>query len=48
MDCDLTHSPKYIPQFLEQSEHADIVVGSRYMLADSLKTWNLNRRTMTH
>jgi len=48
MDCDLTHSPKYIPQFLEQSEHADIVVGSRYMLADSLKTWNLKRRTMTH
>jgi dolichol-phosphate mannosyltransferase len=47
MDCDLTHSPKYIPEFIAKSQDADIVVGSRYMLTDSLKTWNLKRRTMT-
>lgn len=48
MDCDLTHSPKYIPLFIENSHNADVVVGSRYMLADSLKTWNIKRRFLTH
>ena len=30
MDCDFSHSPKYIPQFLEHIENYDVVVGSRY------------------
>ncbi len=31
MDCDFSHSPKYIPQFLEHIAHYDVVVGSRYV-----------------
>jgi dolichol-phosphate mannosyltransferase len=31
MDCDFSHSPSYVPQFLEQIEHYDVVVGSRYV-----------------
>ncbi|HOT91463.1 MAG TPA: polyprenol monophosphomannose synthase [Anaerolineae bacterium] len=31
MDCDFSHSPTYIPQFLEQIETCDVVVGSRYV-----------------
>ncbi len=31
MDCDFSHSPAYIPQFLEQIETCDVVVGSRYV-----------------
>jgi dolichol-phosphate mannosyltransferase len=31
MDCDFSHSPRYIPQFLEQIRDHDVVVGSRYV-----------------
>ena len=31
MDCDFSHSPKYIPQFLEHVKGYDVVVGSRYV-----------------
>ncbi|MCG3773113.1 MAG: Polyprenol monophosphomannose synthase [Nitrosomonadaceae bacterium] len=47
MDCDLTHSPEYIRDFLGKSEAVDVVVGSRYMQEESLSTWNMYRRTLT-
>ncbi|HEY68895.1 MAG: polyprenol monophosphomannose synthase [Chloroflexi bacterium] len=31
MDCDFSHSPGYIPQFLEHMRDYDVVVGSRYV-----------------
>jgi dolichol-phosphate mannosyltransferase len=31
MDCDFSHSPRYIIQFLEQIRDCDVVVGSRYV-----------------
>lgn len=31
MDCDFSHSPSYIPQFLERIQDYDVVVGSRYV-----------------
>nr|HID13518.1 polyprenol monophosphomannose synthase [Anaerolineae bacterium] len=31
MDCDFSHSPRYIPQFLEHIQDYDVVVGSRYV-----------------
>jgi len=31
MDCDFSHSPSYIPQFLDQIQSYDVVVGSRYV-----------------
>jgi len=31
MDCDFSHSPRYIPQFLEYIRDHDVVVGSRYV-----------------
>ena len=31
MDCDFSHSPDYIPQFLEHIRDYDVVVGSRYV-----------------
>lgn len=49
MDCDFTHDPADIPRFLEhaRSGTCDIVVGSRYMLQNSLPGWNLLRRLIT-
>lgn len=48
MDCDFTHSPSYINDFIKLSDKADIVVGSRYMQKDSLATWNLFRKFLTY
>ena len=36
MDADFSHSPAYIPQFVEASEGYDVVVGSRYVSGGSL------------
>jgi dolichol-phosphate mannosyltransferase len=36
MDADFSHSPAYIPQFLEAIEGFDVVVGSRYVAGGSL------------
>lgn len=48
MDCDFTHSPEYIKQFIENSRDCDLVVGSRYMLHNSLGGWNLYRKVLTN
>jgi dolichol-phosphate mannosyltransferase len=47
MDCDFTHSPKYIPSFIELASQADIVVGSRYLNRGSLDDWNMFRKILT-
>ncbi|TAF74885.1 MAG: glycosyltransferase [Bacteroidetes bacterium] len=48
MDCDFTHSPKSIIDFIDASSNFDIVVGSRYLKKDSLKDWNLLRKFLTN
>jgi dolichol-phosphate mannosyltransferase len=47
LDCDFTHSPALIPQFLERSHTADAVVGSRYLEAGSLPGWSALRKSLT-
>lgn len=48
MDADFTHSPKYIKQFVQYSKDYDLVIGSRYLKAYSLKDWNWYRKTLTY
>ena len=36
MDCDFSHSPRFVPQMLESSRDADLVVGSRYVAGGKL------------
>jgi len=44
MDCDFSHSPSYIPQFLERIRDYDIVVGSRYVPGGSTdEQWSWGR-----
>src|SRR6266700_5442836 len=31
MDADFSHDPRYLPDFLREIEHADLVIGSRYI-----------------
>jgi dolichol-phosphate mannosyltransferase len=48
MDCDFTHSPGYIRDFISRSDEYDVIVGSRYLLRNSLSGWNPLRRFLTH
>ncbi len=48
LDCDFTHQPDDIPQFVECSKKYDVVIGSRYLDKKSLSDWNLYRKTLTH
>jgi dolichol-phosphate mannosyltransferase len=47
LDCDFTHSPSLIPVFLARGDHADVVVGSRYVDQDSLPGWTPVRKLLT-
>ena len=39
MDSDLSHSPSDIPRLLAASDDIDVVVGSRFVEANSLEGW---------
>lgn len=45
MDCDLSHHPKYIADFIEKQEtgNFDIVSGSRYIKNGGVSGWTWNR-----
>ena len=47
MDCDFNHKPEDLPQFLEASRDADVVVGSRYLHPESLSEWSPFRKSLT-
>ncbi len=48
MDCDFAHSPAHIPAFIENAANADLVVGTRFVLGDSLSEWSRGRKFLTH
>ena len=44
MDADFSHSPEYLPAFLEKIEKYDVVVGSRYVPGGKLdERWSFGR-----
>jgi dolichol-phosphate mannosyltransferase len=47
MDCDFSHHPRYLPTFMEQIAHADLVIGSRYVPGGGTPDWGLYRRVMS-
>jgi len=47
MDCDFTHPPEDIPNLLEIFPNCDVVVGSRYIIKNSLEDWNFYRKCLT-
>ena len=44
MDADFSHDPKYLPDFLREIEHADLVIGSRYIDGGGTPNWSLLRK----
>jgi dolichol-phosphate mannosyltransferase len=47
MDCDLTHSPEDIKEFIKSAEKNSVLVGSRYLDKNSLNGWSLKRLALT-
>ena len=48
MDADLSHSPEYIPAFLNTLHHADVVIGSRYVSKGGYDSnWSYKRRFLS-
>jgi dolichol-phosphate mannosyltransferase len=43
MDADFSHDPKYLPEFLQAIERADLVVGSRYHSGVNVINWPISR-----
>ena len=44
MDCDFSHSPRYLLDFINHSSDSDVIIGSRYMEQDSYSGWSWFRR----
>ena len=43
MDADLSHDASYLPALAAAAEHADVVVGSRYVRGARVKNWPVHR-----
>ncbi len=44
MDCDFSHQPRYLPDFLAASKEFDLVLGSRYIPGGGTDDWSWSRR----
>ena len=48
MDADLSHDPAEIPNFIEASKDADVVVGSRYLNGVNVVHWPIRRLLLSY
>ncbi|MGB2805383.1 MAG: polyprenol monophosphomannose synthase [Candidatus Zixiibacteriota bacterium] len=48
MDCDFSHDPKYIVEFLEAVKDADLVLGSRYISGVNVINWPMSRLLLSY
>jgi len=48
MDADLSHHPKYIPEFIEKQQMGDfdIVTGTRQAKGGGVAGWDMKRRVI--
>jgi dolichol-phosphate mannosyltransferase len=47
MDADLSHDPKHLPDLIAASDHADVVIGSRYVPGGQIVNWPMRRRLLS-
>ena len=48
MDCDFSHDPKSLPEFLEAIRDADLVLGSRYISGVNVINWPMSRLLLSY
>ena len=47
MDSDLSHDPRQLRALIAATEHADVVIGSRYIPGGAIVNWPLQRRLLS-
>ena len=47
MDADGSHQPEQLHRLLDALEHADVVIGSRYVPGGAVEDWALSRRLLS-
>lgn len=47
MDADWSHDPKYLPEVVAATAHADVAIGSRYIEGGRIVGWPRHRRWMS-
>jgi dolichol-phosphate mannosyltransferase len=47
MDGDLSHDPQHLPDLIAGTEHADVVIGSRYVPGGKIVNWPPRRRILS-
>jgi dolichol-phosphate mannosyltransferase len=47
MDADLSHDPAQLPRLIAATEHADVVIGSRYVPGGAIVNWPQRRRMLS-
>lgn len=47
MDADLSHDPIHLPELLAAADHADLVLGSRYVPGGGTDNWPWHRRALS-
>jgi dolichol-phosphate mannosyltransferase len=47
MDADFSHHPRYIPDLVRGSRHAQLVIGSRYVDGGGTVNWGLQRQILS-
>ncbi len=48
MDADFSHDPKYLPDFINAAEKADLVIGSRYISGVNVINWPMSRLLISY
>ena len=48
MDCDFSHDPKYIVEFLKAAKDVDLVLGSRYISGVNVINWPMSRLLLSY
>ncbi len=47
MDSDLSHDPRHLRDLIAATDHADVVIGSRYVPGGAVVNWPLRRRVLS-
>jgi dolichol-phosphate mannosyltransferase len=47
LDADWSHDPRYLPELVRATEHADVAIGSRYVPGGAIEGWPLHRRILS-
>jgi dolichol-phosphate mannosyltransferase len=48
MDADFSHDPRYLPDFLQAIDTADLVIGSRYLTGVNVINWPMSRLLISY